>query len=495
MPSSDGDLLFRAVVEAAIDAIIVIDQTGSIRSANAATEQVFGYPVAELIGRNVKVLMPDPYAAEHDGYIANYIRTGQRKIIGLGRDVAGRRRDGTVFPMYLAVAEAEVAGERIFVGIVRDISERKESELRLRSIIDTVPDGIIVIDGRGVVQSLSPAAERLFGYASGEVVGENVKMLMPSPHREEHDDHLERYRDTGERHIIGIGRVVVGLRKNGETFPMELQVGEFSIKGGRFFTGFVHDLTEEQAAKRRIQDLQAELLHSSRLSAMGQMASTMAHELNQPLTAVMNYLEAARHLLERGPEAADRVTNLIGRAVAQAERAGEVIRQLRQFVRRGETDRRTQSLNKLVEEALALALVGARQSGVRVALDLAPDLPAVHADAVQIQQVLINLVRNAVEAMQEVERRELGITTRKLPDGTAEVQVIDSGPGIPREIAECLFQPFVTTKASGMGLGLSICRQIVEAHQGQLSAAPNEPGGTVFRITLPLSTNDAADDA
>ena len=495
MPNSDGDLLFRAVVEAAIDAIIVIDQTGSIRSANAATEQVFGYPVAELIGRNVKVLMPDPYAAEHDGYIANYIRTGQRKIIGLGRDVAGRRRDGTVFPMYLAVAEAEVAGERIFVGIVRDISERKESELRLRSIIDTVPDGIIVIDDRGVVQSLSPAAERLFGYASAEAAGENVKMLMPSPYQEEHDEYLERYRESGKRHIIGIGRVVVGLRKNGETFPMELQVGEFSIKGGRFFTGFVHDLTEEQATKRRIQDLQAELLHSSRLSVMGQMASTMAHELNQPLTAVMNYLEAARHLLERGPEAADRVTNLIGRAVAQAERAGEVIRQLRQFVRGGETDRRTQSLNKLVEEALALALVGARQSGVRVALDLAPDLPAVHADAVQIQQVLINLVRNAVEAMQEVERRELGITTRKLPDGRAEVQVIDSGPGIPPEIAERLFQPFVTTKASGMGLGLSICRQIVESHQGQLSAAPNEPGGTVFRITLPLSTNDAADDA
>src|SRR5262249_11401084 len=283
MPSSDGDLLFRAVVEAAIDAIIVIDQTGSIRSANAATEQVFGYPVAELIGRNVKVLMPEPDAAEHDGYIANYIRTGQRKIIGIGRDVAGRRRDGRVFPMYLAVAEAQVAGERIFVGIVRDISERKESEERLRSIIDTVPDGIIVIDELGIIQSFSPAAERLFGYADAEILGENVKMLMPSPYREGHDEYLERYRDTGERHIIGIGRVVIGLRKNGETFPMELQVGEFSIKGGRFFTGFVHDLTEKQAAKRRIQDLQAELLHSSRLSAMGQMASTMAHELNQPL--------------------------------------------------------------------------------------------------------------------------------------------------------------------------------------------------------------------
>jgi two-component system, LuxR family, sensor kinase FixL len=491
----DRDLLFRAVVEAAIDAIIVIDRNGLIRSANQATERIFGYPVTELIGRNVKMLMPEPYAGEHDGYIANYLRTGQRKIIGIGRDVAGRRQDGTVFPMYLAVAEAEVAGERIFVGIVRDISERKETELRLRSIIDTVPDGIVVIDQRGIIQSFSPAAERLFGYAACEVVGENVTMLMPSPYREAHDDYLERYRSTGERHIIGIGRVVVGMRKDGETFPMELHVGEFTVQSGRFFTGFVHDLTQEQAAKRRIQDLQAELLHASRLSAMGQMASTMAHELNQPLTAVMNYLEAARHLLESGAQGVDRIANLIGRAVAQAERAGEVIRQLRQFVRKGETDRRKQNLNKLVEEALALALVGARQSGVRVALDLDSDLPPVYADGVQIQQVLINLVRNAVEAMQAVERRELSITTRKLRDGMAEVQVIDSGPGIPPEIAERLFQPFVTTKASGMGLGLSICREIVESHQGQLNAAPNPRGGTVFRMTLAsISAEEAGDE-
>jgi len=486
MPSSETDLLFRAVVEAAIDAIIVIDRDGAIRSANKATERIFGYPLAELIGRNVKMLMPEPYAGEHDGYIANYLRGGERKIIGIGRDVAGRRQDGMVFPMYLAVAEAQVAGERIFVGIVRDISEPKESELRLRSIIDTVPDGIVVIDEQGIVQSFSPAAERLFGYTSREIVGENVKMLMPSPYREAHDDYLERYCDTGERHIIGIGRVVVGLRKNGESFPMELQVGEFNAGGTRFFTGFVHDLTEEQAAKRRIQDLQAELLHASRLSAMGQMASTMAHELNQPLTAVVNYLEAARHLLESGAQGVDRVGSLIGRAVAQAERAGEVIRQLRQFVRKGETDHRTQSLNKLVEEALALALVGARQSGVRVVLDLETDLLPVYADGVQIQQVLINLVRNAIEAMEAVERRELNIATRKLPDGMAEVQVMDSGPGIPPEIADRLFQPFVTTKASGMGLGLSICREIVESHQGQLNAAATTSGGTVFRMSLPL---------
>jgi two-component system sensor kinase FixL len=491
-----GDVLFRAVIEAALDAIIVIDRGGAIRSANRATERIFGYDAAELVGRNVKILLPEPYAGEHDGYLANYLRTGKTKIIGFGRDVSCRRKDGSVFPMYLAVAEAEAGGEdeTVYVGIIRDINEGKaaeaalrESELRLRSILDTGPDGIVVTDERGTIQSFSAAAERLFGYASAEIVGLNVNILMPAPYKEAHDSYLDRYMRTGERRIIGIGRIVVGLRKNGETFPMELQVSEFSVAGRRFFTGFVRDLTEQQEARRRIHDLQSELLHVSRLSVMGQMASTMAHELNQPLTAVMNYLEAARHLLERSPDAAKQVNRLMTRAVSQAERAGEVIRQLRQFVSKGETERRAESLNKLVEEALALALLGARQAGVRVTLELDRGLPPVLVDGVQIQQVILNLVRNAVEAMETVDRRELTIATRAMPaDNIAEVSVADSGPGIPPEIANRLFQPFVTTKKSGMGLGLSICRDIVEAHRGRLQVAPRASGGTEFRLTLPM---------
>ena len=364
---------------------------------------------------------------------------------------------------------------------------QRASEMRLRSILDTAPDAIIVIDERGTIQSFSPAAERLFGYAEDEVAGRNVSVLMPAPYREAHDSYIERYKRTGERRIIGIGRVVVGLRNGGATFPMELHVGEFAVGGARFFTGFVRDLSEQQAARRRIQDLQTELLHASRLSVMGQMASTMAHELNQPLTAVISYLEAARHLLAGGPQAGERVGDLIGRATAQAERAGEVIRKLRQFVSKGEIERRPESLNKIVEEALALALVGARQSGVRVTLELDPALTPVIVDAVQIQQVILNLVRNAIEAMEGGERRELTIATRAMRAGNAaEVRVVDSGPGIAPEIADRLFQPFVTTKPAGMGLGLSICREIVTAHQGTLDAARAPAGGTEFRFTLPM---------
>jgi two-component system, LuxR family, sensor kinase FixL len=447
--------------------------------------------------------MPEPYAGEHDAYLANYLRTGRKKIIGIGREVVGRRKDGSVFPMDLSVGEARDGGEPIFVGIIRDITERKaaelaqrESELRLRSILDTVPDAIVVIDAQGIIQSFSPAAERLFGYASGEVVGDNVSVLMPTPYREAHDGYIEYYLRTGERRIIGIGRVVTGRRKDGETFPMELQVGEFSFLGARFFTGFARDLTERQEAERRIQDLQAELLHASRLSVMGQMASTMAHELNQPLTAAMNYLEAGRQLLSNRTGAPGRVGEMMEKAIAQAQRAGDVIRRLRGFVSKGETERRSQNLNQLVEEALALALVGARQRGVRTWLELNHALPPVLVDHVQIQQVVLNLVRNAVEAMEQVEPRELTVGTRGIPDqGMAEIIVSDTGPGIAPELADRLFQPFVTTKATGMGLGLSICREIIEAHHGRLTTAPAPAGGTVFRVTLPIAGREGATDA
>jgi two-component system sensor kinase FixL len=403
--------------------------------------------------------------------------------------------------MDLTVGEAQADGETIFVGLVRDLSESKaaelalrESESRLRSILNTIPDGIIVIDERGIVQSFSHAAERLFGHSEAEVVGQNVNMLMPSPYHQAHDDYIRRYLTTGERRIIGIGRIVVGLRKNGSSFPMELEVGEFATGNGRFFTGFVRDLTEQQAAKRRVEDLQSELLHASRLSVMGQMASAIAHELNQPLTAVISYLETGRMLLQGGSVRPERLDDLMRRAVTQSERAGDVIQRLRQFARKGETERRAENLNGLVEEALAIALLGARQSGVHVTLDLDRNMTPVAVDGVQLQQVVLNLVRNAVEAMQEVEGRELQIGTR-LSGDTAEITVADTGPGISPELAERLFQPFATTKKAGMGLGLSISREIVEAHDGELIAAPRPSGGMVFRISLPLSPRGDDEDA
>jgi two-component system sensor kinase FixL len=362
----------------------------------------------------------------------------------------------------------------------------REREAHLQSILDTVPDAMVVIDEKGIMQSFSAAAERLFGWTASETIGRNVDMLMPSPFREAHDGYIRRYLTTGERRIIGIGRVVVGLRRDGSTFPMELSVGEVKLTANRFFTGFVRDLSERQQTEARLQELQSELVHVSRLTAMGEMASGLAHELNQPLSAIANYLRGSVRLLDKG-DAADipRLKDALDKAAAQALRAGDVIRRLRDFVGRGEVERRIESASKMVQEASALALVGAKELGVRVTMEFDPKADAVLADRVQIQQVVINLIRNAMDALPAVERRELKVTTSDGGDGFTAVLVSDTGPGVSEEVRERLFQPFTTTKKEGMGVGLSICRTIVEAHGGSIWAESNADGGATFGFTLP----------
>jgi two-component system sensor kinase FixL len=373
-----------------------------------------------------------------------------------------------------------------------DIAAR---EAHLGSILATIPDAMIVIDEHGIISSFSAAAERLFGYRLPEVVGRNIKMLMPEPYRGAHDGYLVRYLTTGEARIIGIGRVVVGERKSGTTFPMELSVGEMHSNDRRFFTGFIRDLSERQATEARLQELQSELVHMSRFTAMGEMASTLAHELNQPLSAIANYMSGSRRLLETATDdRAIRARSALDKAADQAQRAGNIIRRLRDFVSRGETERRVERIGKLIEEASALAMVGERQLSVDLRLVLDPAAELVMADRVQIQQVLLNLMRNAAEAMAGTERRELTVSTAAPKDGMTEISVADTGPGIPEEIAEQLFRPFVTTKRHGMGVGLSISRTIIDAHGGKIWSEPNPGGGTIFRFTLPMVRAEEAAD-
>lgn len=486
---------FQALLHTVPDGVIIIDAKGRIQAFNPACEQLFGWSAGDIIGQNIKVLMPSPYQEEHDGYLDRYLATGERRIIGIGREVSGLRRDGSTFPMELSVGEAGQDGPPVFIGIIRDISERRaaeqalrEREARLASIVQTIPDALIVIDGAGLIRSFSPAAERLFGYAAAEMLGRNVSLLMPSPYREQHDQYIAHHLATGERRIIGIGRIVSGQRRDGSVFPMELAVGAVELDGEHLFTGFVRDLTERQATERRLQQLQAELLHVSRVSAMGQMASALAHELNQPLTAVVNYVKASKRLLDQaGVPEAGRIQDTMEKAAQQAARAGQIIRRLRDFIEKGRTERRTESLNMVVEEASALALVGAKEQGIRVDLRLHPqDLPVL-IDKVQIQQVMLNLVRNAVEAMADRPERRLTITTTPATAEMAEVQVADTGPGFTEEAMAQLFQPFVTSKARGMGLGLSISRSIIEAHGGRLWPERNAQNGATFRFTVPVA--------
>jgi two-component system, LuxR family, sensor kinase FixL len=382
-----------------------------------------------------------------------------------------------------------------FIGerLLRESEESRYRQAQLQSILDTVPEAMIVIDEHGIMRSFSATAERLFGWSAAEAIGKNVSILMPQPYRQEHDSYLDRYRNTGERRIIGIGRIVVGERKDGSTFPMELAVGEARVGTDCLFTGFVRDLTERRTQERRMQDLQSELVHVSRLTAMGEMASSLAHELNQPLSAITSYLRGAATLLKADAVDKDRVRDALDRSADQALRAGDIIKRLREFVAKGETQQTLENPGILLEEAAALALVGAKEQGVRVSLRCDRELPDIVVDKIQIQQVAHNLIRNAVEAMETTSRRDLTIAVARR-DGVAHFSVADTGTGISPEIAEHLFQPFVTSKANGMGVGLSICRTIIEAHGGHISAGPNDGGGTIFEFTVPFAAEEAGHD-
>jgi two-component system, LuxR family, sensor kinase FixL len=368
---------------------------------------------------------------------------------------------------------------------LRESEATRYREAQLQSILDTVPEAMVVIDEYGIMRSFSTTAVRLFGWSAEEAIGKNVSILMPAPYREEHDSYLHRYQKTGERRIIGIGRIVVGERKDGSTFPMELAVGEARVGNERYFTGFVRDLTERRSQERRLQELQAELVHVSRLTAMGEMASSLAHELNQPLSAITSYLRGAATLLKAEQVDTERVRDALDRSAVQTLRAGDIIKRLREFVAKGETQHAREEPAVLLEEAAALALVGAKEQGVRVSLRCDRELPDILVDKIQIQQVALNLVRNAIEAMETCPRRELVLSVARQGE-FANFSVADSGTGLNPEIAEHLFQPFVTSKANGMGVGLSICRTIIEAHGGRISAGPNAGGGTVFEFTLPF---------
>ena len=361
-----------------------------------------------------------------------------------------------------------------------------EAEAHLRSILATVPDAMLVIDEVGSILSFSAAAEKMFGYSEAQVIGQNVKMLMPNPDRDRHDQYLANYLTTGKRKIIGIGRVTTALHSDGSTFPIELAVGEAWLGDRRIFTGFIRDLTERQQTLLRLQDLQSELAHVGRVSEMGTLASSLAHEHNQPLTAVASYCESARDLLHEEPDAEklEMVREAMDEAAQQAIRAGQIVRRLRDFMSHGETERRVESLQRLVNEANALALVGSREHGIDLKLSLDPQADLVFVDRIQIQQVLVNLIRNAIEAMMGSRTRQLSIRTRRA-DNFIQVTVEDTGAGIDEAIAPQLFQPFVTSKQSGMGIGLSICRTIVEAHGGSIWFEPGTNGGTSFVFTLP----------
>jgi PAS domain S-box-containing protein len=466
------------IINTTVDGIIVIDAVGRIEAFNRGAERLFGYPQSEVLGRNVSMLMPFPYHEEHTSYLTRFLATGDAGIIGKGREVTGRRRDGTVFPLHLSVGEMTVGGQRKFTGMLHDLTERVRlegqlgsSEARWRAIIDSAVDGIIVIDAHGRVETFNPAAERLFGYSAEEVLGRNVDMLMPSPYCEEHDSYLARYLATGRAKIIGIGREVPGLRKDGTTFPLHLSVGQITMHDERKFTGILHDLSGRV-------EIEGQLREQAALAKLGEMAAVIAHEVKNPLAGIRGAIQVLGDQLSGDGKKAQVLKEIVSRIDA----LDQMMKDLLLFARPPKPRHAPTDLVPLV--TTTAHLLSEDPALKEVDVEVEGSAPTISADPDMLRIVFQNLLINGAHAMHGKGRIRVAIGA---VDSRCQIAFIDSGPGIPTEIREKIFTPFFTTKTRGSGLGLPTAKRLIEAHNGQIAIDCPPAGGTAVVIRLPIS--------
>jgi PAS domain S-box-containing protein len=483
----------RSVVNHVVDGIISIDERGIVTTFSPAAERIFHYTADEVIGQNVNILMPEPYHGEHDSYIANYLRTGEAKIIGIGREVVGRRKDGTTFPMELAISVFRLGDRNNFTGIVRDITERKQAEEelrqaeeRIRSVVDHVIDGIITIDEQGKVESFNPAAEKLFGYTRTEVMGQNVKMLMPEPYYGEHDGYIANYVRTGQAKIIGIGREVVGRRKDGSTFPMELAVSAFHIGQRRFFTGIVRDITERKRLEHELRQRVDELAEADRQK--NEFLAMLAHELRNPLAPICNALHLVKMpgadslMVEEARDMMERQTHQLVRLVDDLLDVSRIIRGNIEL--RKEPVDLALAVTRAVETANPVIDAHGHQLNVTL-----PEKPVfVEADLIRLAQIIANLLTNAAKYTDVAGRIWL---TVERDDEHGVVRVRDSGIGIAPEFLPRIFDVFVQGDRSlarsqgGLGIGLTLVKRLVEMHGGTVAvSSPGLGEGSEFVVRL-----------
>lgn len=367
-------------------------------------------------------------------------------------------------------------------------SAEAASPAEFEALLDAAVDAIVVIDERGRIIRFNKAAETMFDYTAADVVGKPLAILMAGDDARGHRFYMNRYIDTGVKRIIGIGREVIARRRDGTLFPAALSVGEAQSPAGRRFVGLMRDLTSQKAAEEEALRHREQMMHASRLTTMGEMAAAMAHEINQPLSAIATYTAACMRFLGRGDvAAADDVRAALKEIGGQAHRAGDIIQRMRNFARSRESQRHIIEFAPLIEEIRPLAELDAKAHQVRLTLDVAPSLPQVNADGVLIQQVVLNLLRNGVDAMEEIEPAKRRLTLRALreADNSIRVEISDCGHGVADSAREHLFTPFFTTKPTGMGMGLAISRSIIAAHGGKLDCVNNPQGGATFFFTLP----------
>ncbi|MGR9106580.1 MAG: PAS domain-containing sensor histidine kinase [Gammaproteobacteria bacterium] len=487
----------KAVLETATDGIISIDAKGLVESMNSSAERIFGYPKGRVIGRNITMLMPDSFSANHDNYIERYLRTGEAKIIGIGREVSGLRSDGKVFPMELSVSEVVFGDERSFTGIVRDISARKRTEEQLRLseeqlhlTFENAPIGILTCDLDCRILNANRACEKIVGYPREELLGRNFTELVQPDER----NHCLEFAQKAKLNQLDSATIRQRwLHRNGSEVCGSLHIGVIHNDEAipQMFVLQMEDNTEQLNAEEEARQLRDRIAHVARITTLGEMVAGIAHEINQPLAAIVNYTEASQRLLRTGTADPEDLLHAMKQTSAQAHRAAKVIQRLRDFARLRPEQRETVNVNALIKEVIALATLENPALGSTIRQDLAEGLPEVQVDPVQIQQVILNLIRNGVDAMIEsgANPQTLLVRTLKETDQLIRIDIIDRGGGVDQNTAENIFDPFFSTKCNGMGLGLSICRSIARSHGGHLDFVNNAEAGATFSLRLPTLSN------
>ena len=475
-PKQQAERILAALVESSEDAIIAKDLDGTILAWNASAEQMYGYTAQEMIGRNIGAIIPADRPDELKD-ILRRLADGERvhpfETVRIAK--GGRRVEISLTVSPIKDATGTVVGAST---IARDITLKNarlrqlaDSEERLRSIVEAAVDGIIVIDARGSIEAFNPGAERLFGYSAGEVFGKNISILMPEPYRAEHDGYMQRYLETGEQRIIGIGREVSAIRKDGSLFPVHLSVGEMVLGGQRKFTGILHDLTSRVAMEERLREQAA-------LVRLGEMAAVIAHEVKNPLAAVRGAIQVIGKRLGPGSREAAVVTDII----ARIDTLNQLVRDLLLFARPPQPHPISVDVKRVLSATIDLLRGDDAHAAVRVTMD--GEAPPIDADVELLKIVFLNLFINSAQAMKGRGDITINVSTER---GMCQVVITDTGPGIPPEIRTRLFTPFVTTKARGTGLGLSTVKRLIEAHQGEIRVESPPTGGARITVLLPFA--------
>jgi len=492
----------KAIIDTAIDGIMTIDTRGNVETMNPAAAKIFGYEAEEVIGQNINILMPEPDSSRHDQYIVNYLRTGEAQIIGKGREVMGRKKNGTVFPFLLSISEVQLPDKLIFTGIVHDITELKkteaalrESENKINSIIQAAVDGIITINKRGMMEMVNPSAARLFGYDAQELLGRSINMLMPEPDSSRHDGYIRHYEETGEKRIIGIGREVTGMRKDGSLFPFYLSISEVQLTDRKVYTGFVHDITKQKLDEERLRRYAAELERSNR--ELQDFAYVSSHDLQEPLRKIQafgdrlltkeydNLSEQGKDYIDRMLNAASRMQNLINDLLGFSR----VTAKSKPFVK--------VKLDDILSEVISDLEVTIEQTGAEI---IRSSLPEIEAEPTQMRQLFQNLLSNAMKFRKPDESPIINIYAKSLQrrahltatpgDQVTEIYVEDNGIGFDEKYLDRIFNIFQRLegqKYEGSGIGLAVCRKIAIRHGGDITASSQPGVGTRFIITLALT--------